>query len=40
MADCKSCSNPCETDIKKTSDEVDLIESKHYREIIESDIYI
>ena len=40
MADCKPRSTPCETDIRKTSDEVDLIESKPYREIIGSLIYI
>ena len=28
MADCKPCSTPCEMDIKKTSDKVDLIDSK------------
>ncbi len=40
MADCKPRSTPCEMDIKKTSDEVDLIDSKPYREIIGSLIYI
>ena len=39
-ADCKPCSTPCEMDIKKTSDEVDLIDSKPHREIIVSLIYI
>ena len=39
MADCKPCSTPCEMDIIKTSDKVDLIESKPY-EIIGSLIYI
>ena len=34
MADCKPRSNPCEMDIMKTSDEVDLIDSKPYRKII------
>ena len=40
MTDCKLCSTPCEMDITKTSDEVDLTESKAYREIIGSLIYI
>ena len=40
MADCKLRSTPCEIDIKKTSDEIDLIDSKPYREIIGSLIYI
>ena len=40
MVDCKSHSTPCEMDITKTSDEVDLIESKPYQEIIGSLIYI
>ena len=40
MADCKPRSTPCEMDITKTSDDVDLIESKPYREIIGSLIYI
>ena len=40
MADCKPRSSPCEMDITKTSDEVDLIESKLYCEIIGSLIYI
>ena len=40
MANCKPRSNPCEIDIMKTSDEVDLIEIKPYREIIGSLIYI
>ena len=40
MADCKPHSTPCEMDITKTSDEVNLIESKPYREIIGSLIYI
>ena len=40
MADCKPRSTPCEMDITKTSDEVDLIESKPYCEIIDSLIYI
>ena len=39
MADSKPCSTPCGMDIKKTSDEVDLIDSKSYREIIGSLIY-
>ena len=39
-ADCKSCSTPCEMDITKTSDGVDLINTKYYREIIVSLIYI
>ena len=39
MADCKLRPTPCEMDIKKTSDEVDLIESKPYRDIIGSLIY-
>ena len=40
MADCKPHSTPCEMDITKTSDKVDLIESKPYHEIIGSLIYI
>ena len=40
MADCKPRSTPCEMDIKKTGDEVDLTDSKLYREIIGSLIYI
>ena len=36
IADCEPCSTPCEMDIMKTSDEVNLIESKSYREIIGS----
>ena len=40
MADCKPRSTPCEMDIKKTSDKVNLIDSKPYREIIGSRIYI
>ena len=40
MTDCKPCSTPCEMDITKTSYEVNLIESKPYREIIGSLIYI
>ena len=40
MADCKSYSTPCEMDITKTNDKVNLIESKHYREIIGSLIYV
>ena len=40
MADCKPCSTPCEMDIKKTSDEVNLINSQPNREIIDSLIYI
>ena len=40
MADRKPPSTPCEMDIKKTSDEVDLIDSKPYHEIIGSLIYI
>ena len=40
MADCKPRSTPCEIDIMKTSDKVDLIDSKHYCEIIGSLIYI
>ena len=39
MADCKPRSTPCEMDITKTSNEVDLIESKPC-EIIASLIYI
>ena len=39
MADCKPHSTPCEMDITKTSDKVDLIKSKPYREIIGSLIY-
>ena len=40
MADCKPCSTSCEMDIMKTSDDVDLIESKPYHEIVGSLIYI
>ena len=40
MVDCKPRSTPCEMDIMKTSDVVDLIESKPYREIIGNLIYI
>ena len=32
--DCKPRSTPCELDLTKTSDEVDLIDNKPYREII------
>ena len=39
MADCKPCSTPREMDKMKTSYEVDLIESKPYREINGSLIY-
>ena len=40
MGDCKPRSTPCEMDIMKTSDKVNLIDSKPYREIIGSLIYI
>ena len=40
MMDCKLHSTPREMDIMKPSDEVDLIDSKSYREIIGSLIYI
>ena len=40
IADCKPCWTPCEMDTTKTSDEVDLIENKPYREIIGSLTYI
>ena len=40
VADCKWCSTSCEMDIKKTRDEVYLIDSKPYREIIGRHIYI
>ena len=40
IADCKPHSTPCEIDLIKTSDKVDLIDSKPYREIIGSVIYI
>ena len=40
MSDCKPHSTPCEMDIKKTSDEVNLIDSKPYREIIGNLIYV
>ena len=40
MEDCKQRSTPSEMDITKTSDKVDLIESKFYREIIGRLIYI
>ena len=36
MADCKPHSTPCEIDIKKISDKIDLIDSKPYHEIIGS----
>ena len=39
MADCKPCSTLCEMDIMKTSNQVDLIDSKPYGEIIGSLIY-
>ena len=39
-ADCKPHSTPCKMDIKKTSEEVDLIDSKPYQKIIGSLIYI
>ena len=34
MTNCKLCSTRCKMDIMKTSDEVDLVESKPYCEII------
>ena len=40
MADCKICSTLCKMDITKTSDEIDLIDSKRYREIIGTLIYM
>ena len=40
MANFKPRATPCEMDITKTSDVVDLIDSKHYHEIIGSLIYI
>ena len=40
MADCKPHLTPCEMDITKTSDKVNLINSKPYHEIIGSLIYI
>ena len=40
IADCKPHSTPCKMGITKISDVVDLIESKPYREIIGSLIYI
>ena len=40
MADCEPHSTPYEMDITKTSDEVDLVESKPCCEIIGSLIYI
>ena len=40
MVDCKPLSTPYEMDLKKTSDEVDLIDYKPYCEIIGSLIYI
>ena len=40
MADCKPRSTPCEMDMTKTNDKVDLIESKPYWAIIRSLIYI
>ena len=40
MADCKPCSTPCEMDVTKTSDKVDLIISKPYCEIIGSLKYV
>ena len=36
MTNCKPCSTPYEMDIKKTSDNVYLIDNKPYREIIGS----
>ena len=39
MTDYKLHSTPCEMHIMKTSDEVDLIDSKPYHEIIGSLIY-
>ena len=39
IAICKSRSTPCEMDIKKTSDVLDLIGSKPYYEIIGNLIY-
>ena len=39
MADCKPHLTPCEMDIMKTSDKVDLINIKPY-EIISSQIYV
>ena len=40
IADCKPCSTPCKMDIRKTSDKVNLIDSKPYHKIIGSLIYI
>ena len=40
MADCIPRSTPCEMDITKTGDEVDLIDNKLYREIIGSLMHI
>ena len=40
MADCKARLTPCEIDITKINGEVYLIDSKTYREIIGSLIYI
>ena len=40
MANFKPRSTPCEMDINKTSDKVDLLDSKPYHEIIGSLIYI
>ena len=40
MVDCKPRSTPCEMDITKTSDKIDLIGSKPYCKIIGSLIYI
>ena len=40
MADCKPHSTPCEMDIMKTNDKVNLIDSKPYHEIIGSLIYV
>ena len=40
MVECKPCSTPSEMDIKKTRDEVDLIDSQPNCEIIGSLIYI
>ena len=39
MTECKPRSTPFEMDITKTSDEVNLIDSKLYREIIGNQIY-
>ena len=40
MADCKPFSTPCEMDIMKTSNEINLIDSEPYHEISDTLIYL